>query len=118
MDVRKPLISIGISKKRLEPAEEGSNMEPKISNTDTIIHMLNGNIGPGVLAIPDAIKNSGLVVGSLGLVLMATMCIHCMHILVNTSQELCKRTDQPFLKFSDMAEASFATSGYACLRHE
>ena len=38
----------------------------KISNTDTIIHMLKGNIGTGILAMPDAIKNSGLVVGNLG----------------------------------------------------
>ena len=38
----------------------------KISNMDTIIHMLKGNIGTGILAMPDAIKNSGLVVGNLG----------------------------------------------------
>eukprot|EP00092_Neocalanus_flemingeri_P037295 GFUD01040617.1.p1 GENE.GFUD01040617.1~~GFUD01040617.1.p1 ORF type:complete len:113 (+),score=33.58 GFUD01040617.1:119-457(+) len=38
----------------------------KISNTDTIIHLLKGNIGPGILALPDAIKNSGLLVGNIG----------------------------------------------------
>ena len=42
-----------------------------------------GNIGTGILAMPDAIKNSGLLVGNLGLVLMACICIHCMHLLGN-----------------------------------
>ena len=40
--------------------------QPKISNTDTIIHLLKGNVGTGILAMPDAIKNSGLIVGNVG----------------------------------------------------
>jgi proton-coupled amino acid transporter len=64
--------------------------------------------GPGILAIPDAIKNSGLVVGNLGLVLMATIC--------NTSQKLCIRTNHPFLTYSDVTETSFTMSSYSCLR--
>lgn len=81
-----------------------------ISNTDTIIHMLKGNIGTGILAMPDAIKNSGLLVGNIGLVFMASICIHCMHLLVNNSQELCRRTGLPFLSYADVAETCFATS--------
>jgi len=88
----------------------------KISNTDTIIHMLKGNIGTGILAMPDAIKNSGLLVGNIGLVIMACICIHCMHLLVYNSQELCRRTNLPFLSYSDVAETSFATSDSARLR--
>ena len=45
--------------------------------------MFQGNIGTGILAMPDAIKNSGLIVGNFGLVLMACICIHCMHLLGN-----------------------------------
>ena len=52
----------------------------------------------------------------LGLVFMATICIHCMHILVNTSQELCRRTNLPFLTYSDVAETCFATSSSPRLR--
>eukprot|EP00092_Neocalanus_flemingeri_P025306 GFUD01027438.1.p1 GENE.GFUD01027438.1~~GFUD01027438.1.p1 ORF type:complete len:485 (+),score=100.26 GFUD01027438.1:130-1584(+) len=115
----------GRSKKILVPSDAESDLlsedgeaetDHKISNTDTIIHMLKGNIGTGILAMPDAIKNSGLLVGNIGLVFMATICIHCMHILVNSSQELCKRTNLPFLTYSDVAETCFATSSSPRLR--
>ena len=124
MKDRDPLISDQRIRRTSEP-EEGSppcprngdlDVEHKISNTDTIIHMLKGNIGTGILAMPDAIKNSGLLVGNIGLVVMATICIHCMHILVNTSQELCRRTSRPFLTYSDVAEQCFATSSSSRLR--
>ena len=99
----------------LLPFDEESNLDKKISNTDTVIHLLKGNIGPGILALPDAIKNSGLLVGNVGLVVMATICIHCMHIMVNTSQELYRRTNRPFMSYSDVAEQSFATSSSSTL---
>ena len=47
-----------------------------------MIHLLKGNIGTGIFAIPDAFKNAGLAVGSVGIPLMALFCVHCMHILV------------------------------------
>jgi proton-coupled amino acid transporter len=91
--------------------EEGTNTsDNRISNTDTIIHMLKGNIGTGILAMPDAIKNSGLLVGNIGLVMMATVAIHSMHLLVKNSQQLCRRTGVPFLSYADVAETCFATS--------
>ena len=67
--------------KETVPLQEPGRSQPKISNTDTIIHLLKGNVGTGILAMPDAIKNSGLLVGNLGLVIMACICIHCMHLL-------------------------------------
>jgi len=93
-----------------------TDTQPKISNTDTIIHMLKGNLGTGILAMPDAIKNSGLLVGNLGLVFMATICVHCMHLLVKNSQELCRRTKAPFLSYADVAEQCFETSSSLSLR--
>ena len=63
--------------------DEEEDTDHKISNTDTIIHMLKGNVGTGILAMPDAIKNSGLLVGNIGLIVMAFICVHCMHLLGN-----------------------------------
>ena len=59
---------------------------------DAIIHLLKGNIGTGILAMPDAIKNSGLLVGSILLVIMSFFCVTCMHMLVENSNILCQRT--------------------------
>ncbi|KAK7793292.1 hypothetical protein R5R35_004993 [Gryllus longicercus] len=97
--------------------DNGSNYDPLLdrdlqhptSNLDTMIHLLKGNIGTGILAMPDAFRNAGLVVGTLGTLLMGVICTHCMHMLVRCSHELCRRTKVPSLGFSEVVEASFAT---------
>ena len=57
-------------------------------NAETIIHLLKGNIGIGVLTMPIAISNAGLVGGVLGMVFVAIITIHCMHTLVIAAQKL------------------------------
>eukprot|EP00088_Acartia_fossae_P071648 TRINITY_DN9890_c0_g1_i13.p1 TRINITY_DN9890_c0_g1~~TRINITY_DN9890_c0_g1_i13.p1 ORF type:complete len:474 (-),score=52.14 TRINITY_DN9890_c0_g1_i13:363-1784(-) len=106
-----PHIALSIQKGTKEDeASSEDQYEHKISNCDTIIHLLKGNLGTGILAMPDAIKNSGIVLGSVGLILMASICIRCMHVLVKCSHELCRRTNLPSLSYSDVAETCFATS--------
>jgi proton-coupled amino acid transporter len=50
-----------------------------------MIHLLKGNIGTGILAMPDAFKNAGLIVGTVGTLLMGIICTHCMHMLVRSA---------------------------------
>ena len=59
-----------------------------ISNLETVIHLLKGNIGIGVLTMPIAMSNAGLVGGVLGMVFVALITIHCMHTLVIAAQKL------------------------------
>lgn len=82
-----------------------------ISACDAIVHLLKGNIGTGILAMPDAIKNSGLWVGTVGLIFMSVLCVTCMHMLVNCANILCRRTKSKSLDYSQVAETAFATSG-------
>jgi proton-coupled amino acid transporter len=53
------------------------------SNLETLMHIIKANIGTGVLAMPLAFKNGGLIFSSIWLWIMAAVCIHCMHILLN-----------------------------------
>jgi hypothetical protein len=45
---------------------------------------MKGNVRTGILAMPDAFKNAGLVVGTIGTLLMGIICTHCMHMLVRS----------------------------------
>ncbi|CAG2058366.1 unnamed protein product [Timema podura] len=85
------------------------DLEHPTSNLDTMIHLLKGNIGTGILAMPDAFRNAGLVVGTFGTLIMGIICTHCMHMLVKCCHELCRRTQRPALDFSEVVEAAFAT---------
>ncbi|KAF9805881.1 hypothetical protein SFRURICE_013857 [Spodoptera frugiperda] len=96
------------------PASERC-LEHPTSNFDTLIHLLKGNIGTGILAMPDAFKNAGLILGVFGTLIMGAICTHCMHMLVKCSHELCIRSQKPALSFSEVVEDSFA-SGPVSLR--
>ena len=49
----------------------------------TLIHLLKGNIGTGLLAMPEAFMYAGLWVGFAGIPVMGIICVHCMHLLVS-----------------------------------
>ncbi|XP_050300499.1 proton-coupled amino acid transporter-like protein pathetic isoform X2 [Anthonomus grandis grandis] len=85
------------------------NVEHPTSNFDTMVHLLKGNIGTGILAMPDAFRNAGWVIGLFGTMTMGVICTHCMHMLVECSRELCRRTQSPSLNFSEVVEAAFQT---------
>uniref|UniRef100_A0A182R0H3 Amino acid transporter transmembrane domain-containing protein n=1 Tax=Anopheles farauti TaxID=69004 RepID=A0A182R0H3_9DIPT len=78
------------------------NLEHPTTNLDTLMHMLNGNLGTGILAMPDAFKNAGLYVGFFGTLAMGVICTHCMHLLVRCSHELCRRYGRPSLSYAEV----------------
>ncbi|XP_008211722.2 proton-coupled amino acid transporter-like protein CG1139 [Nasonia vitripennis] len=69
------------------------------TNTETLIHLLKGSLGTGILAMPNAFCNSGLVTGTVATVIIGILCTYCLHILVKAQYELCKRLKVPILNY-------------------
>lgn len=49
---------------------------------ETLMHLLKGNIGCGMLAMGDAFRNGGLLMAPILTVFIGTVCIYNNHILV------------------------------------
>ncbi|XP_043254423.1 proton-coupled amino acid transporter-like protein pathetic [Colletes gigas] len=83
--------------------------DKKNTNSDlgALAHLLKSSLGTGVLAMPSAIKNGGLVIGGIGTIIIGFICAHCVHILVRSSHVLCKRTKTSSMTYAETAEAAF-----------
>ncbi|XP_076993560.1 proton-coupled amino acid transporter 3 isoform X3 [Tamandua tetradactyla] len=92
-------------------AESGSHVtsenvhpagEPcQLSMMQTLIHLLKCNIGTGLLGLPLAMKNAGLLVGPLGLLAIGTLTVHCMVILLNCGDHLSQRLQKTFVNYGE-----------------
>ncbi|KAL4705702.1 hypothetical protein ACJJTC_018775 [Scirpophaga incertulas] len=77
------------------------------SDMDTLIHLLKGSLGSGILAMPMAFLNAGLFFGLIATFLIGGICTYCVHVLVRTAHDLCRRIQKPSLGFAETAEAAF-----------
>lgn len=85
------------------------------STFGALAHMLKGSLGSGILAMPMAFKNAGLVFGIVGTLVACLICTHCVNLLVQVSRDVCRRTRTPSLGFAETAERVFE-SGPRALR--
>ncbi|CAG9791761.1 unnamed protein product [Diatraea saccharalis] len=82
-------------------------LEHPNSTIGSIVHLLKACLGSGILAMPAAFKNSGLVAGAIGTLMAGFICTHTVHILVKTSQEVCVDAKKPSMSFADTCGAAF-----------
>lgn len=57
--------------------------------------------------MPSAIKNGGLIFGGVGTIIIGILCAHCVHILVRSSQVLCRKAKLPQMTYAETAAAAF-----------
>ncbi|KAJ8028001.1 Proton-coupled amino acid transporter 1 [Holothuria leucospilota] len=94
------------------PASTGGGHDAhRCTNLQAMMHLMKGNIGTGLLGLPFAVKHAGILVGPLGLILMAVICISCMYQLVKTSKRLCHQLGFETLDYADVAENAFNYGG-------
>ncbi|XP_054343446.1 proton-coupled amino acid transporter 2 isoform X2 [Pongo pygmaeus] len=84
------------------PSESAGLKKTKgITVFQALIHLVKGNMGTGILGLPLAVKNAGILMGPLSLLVMGFIACHCMHILVKCAQRFCKRLNKPFMDYGD-----------------
>nr|XP_044633718.1 proton-coupled amino acid transporter 3 isoform X2 [Equus asinus] len=96
----------------VRPAEEAN----RLTMLQTLIHLLKCNIGTGLLGLPLAIKNAGLLVGPISLLAIGILTVHCMVILLNCAHHLSQRLQKTFVDYGEAMMYSLETCPNAWLR--
>ncbi|XP_017764888.1 PREDICTED: proton-coupled amino acid transporter-like protein pathetic [Eufriesea mexicana] len=94
--------------KSFDPFSERTVDNPT-TDCDTLTHLLKASLGTGILSMPIAFKNAGLLVGVLATILVAFVCTHCAYILIKCAHVLYHKTRRTEMSFADVAEVAFAT---------
>ncbi|XP_075212048.1 proton-coupled amino acid transporter-like protein pathetic [Lycorma delicatula] len=79
------------------------------STMGAVLHMLKSSLGSGILAMPHAFRNGGLIFGIFGTVIAGFICTHCVQVLVYCSQVLSTRVKKPSLGFAETVQVAFET---------
>lgn len=102
-------------------SSSGSYMRFGESNSttwfQTLIHLLKSNIGTGLLGLPLAVKNAGILMGPLSLLVIGLVAVHCMSILVKCAHHFCYRLNKPFVDYGDTVMYGLEASPVSWLRN-
>lgn len=66
---------------------------------ETLLHLLKGSLGTGILAMPKAFLFAGYLSGSIGTVVIGFVCTFCIRLLITCEYELCRRRRVPSLTY-------------------
>uniref|UniRef100_A0A2K5QK55 Solute carrier family 36 member 1 n=1 Tax=Cebus imitator TaxID=2715852 RepID=A0A2K5QK55_CEBIM len=83
----------------------------------TLIHLLKGNIGTGLLGLPLAVKNAGIVMGPVSLLVIGIIAVHCMGILVKCAHHFCRRLNKSFVDYGETVTYGLESSPCSWLQN-
>ncbi|KAJ8919913.1 hypothetical protein NQ315_006442 [Exocentrus adspersus] len=96
---RDPIISIPMEQKG-QPSGGGGGagngtghshgipVEHPTSYLETLMHLFKGNVGSGIFAMGDAVRNAGIILGPIVVLCLGIICVHCQHLLLCASRTL------------------------------
>ena len=85
-----------------EKSKVVENRRLQTTYIESLIHLFKANIGPACFAMGEAIKNSGLILGSCLTVTLSTVCVYQQHVLIKCSDIM--KEDFSLEKRPDYAE--------------
>ncbi|CAH1970299.1 unnamed protein product [Acanthoscelides obtectus] len=90
-------------------------VESPTTNAETLIHLLKGCLGTGILAMPEAFKYSGMINGIISTLLIGFLCTYCLHVLVRAQYVICKKMRVALLTYPESMKVA-CEIGPTCLR--
>lgn len=79
------------------------------SDCDTLTHLLKASLGTGILTMPGAFRNSGLLGGIIATLIVSLICTHCTYVLVKCAHVLYSKTRKTQMSYAGTMEAALAT---------
>ena len=87
-----------------EPVRNNSNMQ-------TLANFVRGNVGTGVLSLPHAFRNSGLILGTIGTLLCGILTGYCMNQLLIAFKRV--NDGRKYMDYAQLARLTFERSEYS-----
>ncbi|CAH1647934.1 unnamed protein product [Spodoptera littoralis] len=96
------------AKAALLPGESEEDFDPHAHRhvpkpttySETMMHMLKGCLGAGLLAMPNAFARMGVIYGTLGMILIGVFATYCIQVLVRVQYVLCKRMRRGYMAYN------------------
>ncbi|XP_063633684.1 proton-coupled amino acid transporter-like protein CG1139 [Cydia splendana] len=89
-------------------------IEKPTSYSETMMHMLKGSIGAGILAMPDGFRRVGVIAGLVGLFLIGSFATYCIHMLIAAQYLLCIRAKKGYMSYSRSIRTAIQSGPVRC----
>ncbi|KAG9508934.1 Proton-coupled amino acid transporter 1 [Fragariocoptes setiger] len=99
-----------------------SSSKDRTNFGQSLMHLIKCNLGTGLLAMPAAFANCGLIYAFIGLPVLAIIATYCVHLLIKSAQYLESKIDSDNIEYAELAKSSFKVgpswmrrcSGFMC----